>query len=125
MKSRNTKQKELILEVLKNTKMHPTIYELADMIATKDSTIGQATIYRNIKKFVNDGIIYVVKTKNGIDRYDYYNNHIHFECLTCGTIYDIYDEKIFKILQKKFQNNELNIQNYNITLDGYCKSCQK
>lgn len=125
MKSRNTKQKELILEVLKNTKTHPTIYELTNMISSKDSTIGQATIYRNIKKFVKDGVIYVVKTQNGLDRYDYYNNHIHFECLNCGSISDIYDEKIFALLHKKFQNKNLNIQTYNINLDGYCKTCEK
>lgn len=125
MKSRNTKQKELILEVLKNTKTHPSIYELTAMISSKDSTIGQATIYRNIKKFVNDGNIYVVKTKSGINRYDYYNNHIHFECLNCGTIYDIYDEEIINIIYKKYKNSDLTIKNYNITLDGYCKKCQK
>jgi len=123
-KSRNTKQKELILNVLKNMKTHPTIYELYSEITKIDNTIGQATIYRNIKKFVEEQIIYVIKTRNGIDRYDYYNKHIHFECLGCNKIYDIYDNEVFNVLEKRYINDNIQILNYNITLDGYCNKCQ-
>lgn len=125
MKSRNTKQKEIILEVLKNSNNHPTIYELYDMVSKKDNTIGKATVYRNVKKFVKEKKIFVIKTKSGIDRYDYYNQHAHFECLKCGVVYDICDDKIFKWLEKKFISSKFQINNYNILLDGYCEKCQR
>lgn len=123
-KSRNTKQKELILNVLKNMKTHPTIYELYSKITKIDNTIAQATIYRNIKKFVEEQIIYVIKTRNRIDRYDYYNKRIHFECLGCNEIYDIYDDDVFNTLEKRYINYNIQILNYNVTLDGYCNKCQ-
>lgn len=125
MKERNTKQKEIILDVLKNNNIHPTIYEICDLVKKIDSSIGQATVYRNIKKFVSDGILYVIKTKSGIDRYDYYNGRAHFECLKCGSIADIYDDKLFEYIDNSLKNKGINIINYNLLIDGYCDKCNK
>lgn len=49
MNSRNTSQKNIILEVLKNNRSHPTAQELYTLVKEKDPTIGQATVYRNVK----------------------------------------------------------------------------
>ena len=101
MKSRNTKQKELILETIKENRIHPTINEIYKMVKLKDSTIGQATVYRNVKKFVEEKKIHIIKSKLGIDRYDYFNDHLHFECLKCGKVIDIFDDTIFQVLKEK------------------------
>ena len=122
---RNTRQKNLILEVIKNNRIHPTIYEICNLVQDIDPTIGQATIYRNVKKFLDEGKIYVVKTRNGIDRYDYYNNHIHFECLKCGKITDIEDDNMFLLLETRVRNRKEKVIDYNISLHGYCEDCQK
>ena len=121
---RNTRQKDLILEAIKNNRTHPTIYEICKLVQEIDPTIGQATIYRNIKKFVENGKIYVVKTRNGVDRYDYYNRHLHFECLQCGKIIDIEDSDLFSELEKKAKTRMEKITDYKISLEGYCGECR-
>ena len=121
---RNTRQKNIILEVIKNNRIHPTIYEICKLVQDIDPTIGQATIYRNVKKFVEDGKIYIVKTRNGVDRYDYYNKHIHFECLNCGKIIDIKDDELFLELEKKLSERKEKIVDYKVSLDGYCEKCR-
>ncbi len=125
MNSRNTSQKNIILEVLKNNRSHPTAQKLYTLVKEKDPTIGQATVYRNVKRFVEENKIYIVKTQSGVDRYDYYDGHVHFECLKCGKITDIFDHELLTIVQKYFKNRSEKIEHYNILLDGYCDECRK
>ena len=125
MNSRNTNQKKIILDTLSSITSHPTIYELHDKIKEIDSSIGVATVYRNVKKFVRDGTIFVVKTQNGTDRYDYYGNHVHFECISCRKIFDLYDDELQKKLKIKAKENNLEFVNFSIMINGYCEDCQK
>lgn len=125
MNIRNTNQKKIILDTLSQLKTHPTINELYEKVKEKNPNIGVATVYRNIKKYVNDGIISVVKTHDGIDRYDYYREHIHFECLGCGQIIDLYDDELQKKIKEKTKENNLEFKSCNILINGYCKTCKK
>lgn len=125
MNSRNTSQKNIILEVLKNNRSHPTAQKLYTLVKEKDPTIGQATVYRNVKRFVEENKIYIVKTQSGVDRYDYYDGHVHFECLKCGKIIDIFDDELLTIVQKHFKNRSEKIEHYKVLLDGYCDECKK
>lgn len=124
MKKRNTRQKNLILEVMKNNDgTHLTIYEIFRLIQDIDPTIGQATVYRNVKKFVEEGKLYLVKTRMGIDYYDYCNNHIHFECLKCNRIFNVEDNELFLELKGRFKDHKDMIIDYKVTLEGYCEKC--
>jgi len=124
MDSRNTRQKYTVLKVIKENKNHPTIAEICERVEQIDSSIGQATVYRNVKRFLNEGKIFQLKTKSGIDRYDYYKDHFHFECLNCGKITDIYDNELLQNLTNTFSNREETIINYNLMLEGYCNKCK-
>ena len=125
MNSRNTNQKKIILETLVETKTHPTISELYKLILEKNSSIGKATLYRNIKKFIKENKIKVIKTKKGIVRYDYSSKHIHYECLSCGNIFDIYDDEFLTILNSRKWIENKNIIDFNFIIYGYCDDCNK
>ena len=49
MESRNTRQKYVVLKVIKESIDHPTIAEICKMVERVDDSIGQATVYRNVK----------------------------------------------------------------------------
>lgn len=125
MKERKTKQKELILEVMKDNKNHPTIADIYNEVKKIDPTVGQATVYRNIKRYVKENKLYVVKSMLGIDHYDYNKDHAHFECIKCGKIIDIFDDELFNNLKLRFNNNHKNIISYQVSLQGYCEKCSK
>ena len=125
MKERNTKQKQIILEVLKNDKTHPTIKEIYNKVNKIDSNIGQATIYRNINKLVADGEILKIKIDNNLDRYDgNISNHLHFLCNKCLKIYDIFEtnDSFINSIENKYN---LKINNSEIYLEGICSSCKE
>jgi Fe2+ or Zn2+ uptake regulation protein len=125
MNERNTRQKYIILKVIKENKNHPTIAEICKLVQRIDPSVGQATVYRNVKKFVEEKKIYQIKTKTGVDRYDYYANHVHFECLKCGKLLDIMDEELLMELSEKFKYRPETIENYNLMLEGYCEDCKR
>lgn len=115
----------MILKVLVNDKTHPTIKEICNKVRAIDSTIGQATIYRNINKLVTSGEIKKLSTTSEVDHYDGDNtNHYHFMCTTCNKIIDIFDYEV-KIPVKNIEKEHgISIDNFEIVLYGKCNSCK-
>lgn len=129
---RYSKQREIILEVLKNRKDHPTAEMLYNEIAQEMPGIGIATVYRNLASLYKTGKIQKIETMQGeADRFDGdLRPHIHFECSKCNEIYDIFlDEEentelndklteLTKIINADFTSSK-------IVLKGFCKKCKE
>lgn len=107
-------------------KTHPTMKGLYEKVHKVDSTIGQATVYRNINKLVESNDIKKLSIKNEIDHYDGdLSNHYHFICTSCNKIIDIFDVNID--IPKETINKKYNIviDASDILLYGKCKDCIK
>lgn len=129
---RYSKQREIILEELKNRKDHPTAEMLYNEITQKMPGIGIATVYRNLASLYKTGKIQKIETMQGeADRFDGdLRPHIHFECSKCNEIYDIFlDEEenaelndklteLTKIINADFTSSK-------IVLKGTCQKCKK
>lgn len=126
MYTRNTKQKSIIIDTLKEDKTHPTIKQLYSNVNKKSQTLGQATVYRTVNKLLSDGKIKKIVDINGLDHYDAdCNPHYHLECKKCHRIIDIYDnryERVIKDIERKYF---VKIDNSNIVFEGVCKSCNE
>lgn len=127
METRNTRQLEIILEVMKikENMFHPTAGEIVNLVLGYDSSIGQATVYRNINKLVEEGLLIKIPTDNNF-RYDINTNtHAHLICFKCNKVFDLFDENYQESLKKLEKNNNIKITNSNLILKGYCESCNK
>ena len=125
MNNRNTVQKQIILNKIKNTKTHPTASELYEMIKKENPKIGQATVYRNLKTMAIDGDIFIIPLKNNINRYDGdISFHNHFICEKCGKVIDIFinNNSIVTEIEAKY---DVKIKKESITYEGICKDCNK
>ena len=125
MNTRNTKQKELILDILHNNRTHPTIHEIYEYAKKKDSSIGQATIYRNVNRLVEEKkVLKLPNSTNDSFHYDINTEqHIHFICNKCCRIIDIFDNDYKKYLKDIEKNHSLSINKTNIILEGLCDNC--
>lgn len=124
MKERMTKQKKIILETLENDMTHPTIQELYQKIKQKDSRIGQATIYRNVNRLVEEGKVLKLSLGNGMDHYDGHTNlHYHFYCSQCQKIYDLEKEDDYISKRKLEEKYQIKINQEKIIFEGICKGC--
>lgn len=126
MKKRNTKQKQLIMDTLLEDKSHPTIHELYKKIISKESGIGQATVYRNIGQMVEEGKVRKIPTPNGLDRYDaFLDDHCHLSCQMCGKLFDLFDPELSKFISKLEKEHHVQINQHSILFEGICEECKK
>ena len=121
---RMTSQKTIILDFLRETKIHPTAEQVFLEVQKKLPRISQATVYRILDGFVKNGNIQSVAGKT--TRFDGNKQaHQHFICNNCNTIIDIFDEKIERYLNDRkatVQNGR--VESFNVDFRGQCVKCK-
>lgn len=121
-----SRQREIILEVLKNTNKHPTAEQICNMVNKIEPRISRSTVYRNISLLVEEKQIKKISMQFGPDKFDYIHKaHNHIICTKCGTIYDFeynFDEK--NLLEKIKKENGIEMELDSITVNGICNQCK-
>ena len=124
MNTRNTRQKEIIFQTLNEICTHPTIMELYEAVQSRDSSIGQATVYRNVSKLVSLGKIKKFSMVDGVEHYDANCTfHAHFVCNCCHKIYDVDDVCYDNIIAQS--DKRFCVSTVSVTLEGTCNLCQE
>lgn len=122
-----SKQREIILNVIKDMHTHPTAEEIIEKVHDIDKKISKSTVYRNINILVNNGIIRKISMPFGSDRYDYFHKiHNHIVCEKCGKVFDFNCELPIEL--KEAIMNQLHnkiILTDNIKINGICNDCMK
>ena len=121
-----SKQREDVLEYIKNSYMHPTAEDIYTALKAQSSTISRGTVYRNLAVLVDKEVIIKIPIQNQHDRYDYIHTpHSHAICNKCGKIYDFYPTLSTAKLEKEVlsQTDVSDISNQLIVY-GVCKNCK-
>ena len=123
---RNSRQKNIILSALDEYKVHPTADELYKYIHMNNSEIGVATVYRNLNKLAEKGIIRKIIGLDGSSHFDScLEPHYHFICSGCGKIYDIPGNIAKDLIAKAEEFTDCKIITMDITFRGLCKACEE
>jgi len=90
-KTRNTRQRGVILDILKESHEHPTaemIYREARRVLPN---ISLGTVYRNLNFLRDQGALREIRSsEGGSSRFDGADiPHGHFHCVRCNTLLDI------------------------------------
>ena len=84
-----TKQRALILSILKDTERHMTAAELFSAARERMPRIARGTVYRNLGLLAISGEIGRVALDGHADRYEYRTKkHDHMICEVCGRLRD-------------------------------------
>ena len=87
---KKTKQKEVILRVLRGTTSHPTASWIYDEVRREIPNISLATVYRNLKLLKERGEILELEFNGTLGRFDARtDNHYHFRCEKCNRVFDV------------------------------------
>lgn len=122
-----SKQREEILNFIKESHTHLTAEEIYLSLKAKNSTVSKGTVYRNLNVLVEDNLIIKLPIDNGPDKYDYIHTpHHHAVCKKCGKVYDFdYEIDIKKLKRSILLKTDLeDISDY-IIVQGICKKCNK
>lgn len=120
-----SKQREIILETLKENVVHPTAEYLYSVLHKKDPKISLATLYRNLNQLAENGII---KKIDGLEQSSHFDHntheHYHFICTKCSRVFDI-DANIAPDLIKKTEEiTDFTVQSHDVVFCGICKDCK-
>ena len=89
-KTRHSKQRAALLELLMSTKEHPTAAQLYERLREQYPSVSLGTVYRNLSLLAEQGQVQVLRGGSGFDRFD--GNvalHSHITCTVCGRVADV------------------------------------
>lgn len=123
--SRNTIQRKLVLNVVKNT-FHPTAENVYKAIKTDYPDISLGTVYRNLSLLSDRGEILKIPVPGAADRFDHeVSPHYHVVCPVCGAFRDVYDLKLNEIDVEVAEKTGYTITGHDLMFTGLCPDCQK
>ncbi|MCX7793903.1 MAG: transcriptional repressor [Thermodesulfovibrionales bacterium] len=124
---RNTRQREEILDVFLSSGGHITVDELFDKVKKRDSSIGYATVHRNLNLLLEAGLAEEIKIGKEKTRYEQMHmreHHDHLICLKCGKFIEVVDENIENLQKKLAEKKEFFPVRHKLEIYGYCKRCR-
>lgn len=127
----NTKQKETLLAFLiKNKDRHTNVQEISAYLTSAGTPMGTATIYRQLDKLVESGIVrkYVFDGKNGacyqyIESDDDCHEHFHLKCVSCGQLIHINCYQLHGINRHIFEEHNFKVDSSQTVFYGVCSQC--
>lgn len=129
-KKYNTKQKESILECIKeNAEEYITIQKIYDELMKKGQKVGLTTIYRNLDKLEAEKEIVAINIEgyNGtcykylIDKKD--NILFYIKCEQCGNLIHIQCPELSGLYEHLEEEHHIQINPVKTMFYGRCESC--
>ncbi len=121
---RNTRQRAVILEELRNVTSHPTASELYDLARKRLPKLSLGTVYTNLELLARTGVIRKLEIGGSAARFDGdTQRHYHVHCVRCGRVDDTHD-----VPDDFLRTGDVNFGGYEI-LDSYlgfigiCPAC--
>jgi Fe2+ or Zn2+ uptake regulation protein len=121
---RNTKTKELVMDVLLNSPSALCYDDLEQQLAGQ---VNRVSIYRILQGFCDDGKVHKVPDVNGKVYYapcrdceagHHSDNHLHFRCVKCERICCIEKPVAIPGLPRGYRVREVSC-----LISGYCPNC--
>lgn len=121
---RYSKQREIILNILKNTTCHPTASYIYDEARKTIPNISLGTVYRNLAELDKSGEIITLKVSGDSDHFDgYATSHPHLYCKSCEKIIDLELPFTEKFVDESSKKSGIRIDSHNILFFGKCADC--
>ena len=118
-----TKQRELIINILKQSDRHLTADEIFFLAKLKMPSIAMATIYNNLNAMNDAGLIKRLHIDGVADCFDkIVEPHDHLLCDRCGKINDIRLPKLIDTIEGELGTE---IEHYELTVHYVCNECRR
>lgn len=120
---RNTKQREVILEIFQGVKEPISAPEIVERAQRKIPHLNKTTVYRTLDRLEGEGVIEKMLVSPNLLHYELKtDHHHHFVCKKCEGVFciDGCAAGIAKLLPEGFI-----LEAHDITLHGLCDKCAK
>ena len=117
-----TKYARKILELVENSHSHMTADQVFLLLRETFPTVVLATVYNNLNKLCEEGLIRRVSVEGMPDRFDRVERHDHLICRGCGKLSDINLADLTETLQHQAG---VPLWGYDLKLVYLCEDCRR
>ncbi len=119
-----TRQREVVLRVIRDSSEHLTANEVFSEAKAKLSDISFATVYNSLRFLKEAGHIAEIQFGNGASRYDRMTSrHDHAICTKCSALVDIEMEHPAELVEVAAAYSRFRPESLEFTLRGICPDC--
>ena len=119
---RTTRQRTAIKDVIESAKRPLSPQEILDAARDKVTGLGLATVYRNLKLLLAEGVVEAITLSGDSPRYEAARpgHHHHFQCMNCRRVYDMEGcpGDLRRLAPRGFR-----VEHHEVTLYGRCSDC--
>lgn len=121
---RMTPQRHAILSCLMESKSHPTADEIYKTLSPAYPSMSVATIYNNLRLFVEAGLVRELTYGDDSSRFDAdLSDHYHAICKSCGQIVDFGYPPLLEVEKAASIETGFTVQGHRMEIYGLCSSC--
>ncbi len=124
---KNTKQRNLILDVLKQNKSPITTEQIYLMLKDVDSSINLSTVYRILDVFVSKGVAlksHIAEDNKAMFELNEMEHKHHLICVRCKKITAVKDCPLDHYERSLEQKTNFEIISHKLEILGYCPKCK-
>jgi Fur family ferric uptake transcriptional regulator/Fur family peroxide stress response transcriptional regulator len=119
-----TKQKSIILELLRSTDTHPTADWIYEKARERLPEISLGTVYRNLNLLAEAGEILELNFGGAYKCFDgIAANHYHYRCRICRRVYDMDMPLMSQLSELTETGDGHRIETHRLEFSGVCKAC--
>ena len=123
---RITPQRQEMILILKNSQEHVTADEIYKKLVKQFPSVSIATVYNNLKLFVNIGFVKELQFGEGLSKFEWLEkDHYHIICSDCGKIEDFYYPQLKEVESFAKDLTKFNIKKHHLLFYGLCKNCNE
>ena len=96
-----TKYEKAIYQIVSTSHEHLTVNQIYERLKDSHPKVVPATVYNNVNKLWEAGLIRKISIEGMPDRYDLVKKHDHLVCRHCGKLMDISFEDLTAPLRRQ------------------------
>lgn len=119
-----THQRQIIYETVMSLKGHPSPEAIYERVKRKIPSISLATVYKNIQRFLDSGMLREVSFHHGALRVEPNSRpHHHLVCVRCRAISDLDESEIGPVKLDYRLLRGFQIKRISVDVLGICEEC--
>ncbi len=124
---RKTRQRESILEIIRNGKGHLDADEVYQRARKKQPRLSLSTVYRTLQTLKELGLIEEVRLDEAHHHYELKNSrdHYHLICQRCGKIVEFEIPSGVALMRRIGRENHFTVTGMTVQMTGLCEECRE
>lgn len=129
-----TKQREILLGYFENVVgVHVTAADVCEYFRKQGVTIGQSTVYRQLEKLVDEGILnkYIIDVNSSAcfeyvvpDSHKTTGSCFHCKCEKCGKLIHLHCDELENIQTHLYEEHGFKLSPLRTIFYGLCEQCR-